>query len=380
MRNISRHILATICVLVVSALALSAQDYQSSIRKWDEGPLTMRDFRVRDILGADENEAAWLYYGIKGYPEKKRYGNLVYRKISTETYMDKVNSWIKSGYDSEQTIEFQQVCFNMVELTRRKFQCEIDSSSNGGYDTLLEYYMNLCDNSLKEFKAVSQNGKDTTVVNRYKANVAKALEEYAPKDSVPEIRLRRLGFGYQIGYGGEFFTGGMAGYLASLNGMLLGLEVSVSKVRFGLDLTAGPGKLKKDVPYPEGGHVWKSGEKTSGYNINLTVGYNVLDKDHFNLIPFVGIGSGMISRGQNYLDEGVNGENLSGFRVSGGLQWDWKIRRYYSRNVYSFFGNDYGESDIRFKLYAARTAFTSPCNAWSINIGVAYNLYGRFAK
>jgi len=37
MRNISRHILATICVLAASTFALKAQDYQSSIRKWDEG-------------------------------------------------------------------------------------------------------------------------------------------------------------------------------------------------------------------------------------------------------------------------------------------------------------------------------------------------------
>ena len=37
MRNISRHILATICVLTASTFALKAQDYQSSIRKWDEG-------------------------------------------------------------------------------------------------------------------------------------------------------------------------------------------------------------------------------------------------------------------------------------------------------------------------------------------------------
>ncbi|MDY4726609.1 MAG: hypothetical protein SO295_09840 [Candidatus Cryptobacteroides sp.] len=40
MLKMSRHILVTICVLAASTFALKAQDYQSSIRKWDEGPLT----------------------------------------------------------------------------------------------------------------------------------------------------------------------------------------------------------------------------------------------------------------------------------------------------------------------------------------------------
>ena len=173
----------------------------------------------------------------------------------------------------------------------------------------------------------------------------------------------------------------MTDYLKALNGMSLGCEVSVSKVRFCIDMTmGGNSRLKKDVPYPEGGHDWKSGEKTSGWNINLTAGYTLVDKDHFNIVPFVGIGSGMISRGKDYLEEDVNGENLSGLRLCGGLQWDWKIRRYCSNNIYSFFGRDYGESSIRFRLYAARTDFESPCSAWSVNFGVAFNLYGRFAK
>ena len=83
MRNISRHILATICVLVVSALALSAQDYQSSIRKWDEGPLTMRDFQVRDMWTINDKESCLLTYGTRWEVKKKRYGNLVYHKDAT---------------------------------------------------------------------------------------------------------------------------------------------------------------------------------------------------------------------------------------------------------------------------------------------------------
>lgn len=377
----NRHILATVCIMAAFSLSMKAQDYQSSIRKWSEGPLTLNDFRVRRTLAPDEKDIAWLYYGIKGKQVKKRYGNLVYNTVETEAYIDKVNSWVKSGYESEEALAFQQVSFDIVELTRRKFQNEIDSSSNGNYSALLDYYMNLCDNSLKEFKAVSQNGLDTAVVTKYKVNVEKALNEYVPKDTIPEIRLRRLGIGYQMGYGGEFFTSGMTDYISSVNGVFLAFEVSVSKVRFGMDMMVGAcGRLKNDVYYPEKDHVWKSGEKTSGMNLNLTVGYTVVDKDRFNLIPFVGIGGGMIDRGHNYLDDGVNGEELSGFRFSGGLQWDWKIRRYYSNNVNSFFGKDYGESDIRFRLYAARTNFESPCSAWSVNLGVAFNLYGRFAK
>ena len=179
--NMTRIYFSFLCVLAASALSAKAQDYQSSIRKWDDGPLTSKDFRIREVLGPDEKDASWLYYGIKGNPEKKKYGNLVYRKITTEAYMDRVNSWVNSSSAPDQTIGFQQVCFDIVELTRRKFQSELDTSSNGNYNVLLDYYMNLCDNSLKEFKAVSQNGRDTSVVNRYRSNVDCSFRGMCPQ-------------------------------------------------------------------------------------------------------------------------------------------------------------------------------------------------------
>ena len=89
MLKMSRHILVTICVLAASTFALKAQDYQSSIRKWDDGPLTLQDFLVRDMWTINDNESCLLTYGIRWNVEKKRYGNLVYHRDATEANMDK---------------------------------------------------------------------------------------------------------------------------------------------------------------------------------------------------------------------------------------------------------------------------------------------------
>lgn len=71
MLKMSRHILVTICVLAASTFALKAQDYQSSIRKWDEGPLTLQDFLVRDMWTINDNESCLLTYGIRWNVEKR---------------------------------------------------------------------------------------------------------------------------------------------------------------------------------------------------------------------------------------------------------------------------------------------------------------------
>lgn len=377
MRNISRHILATICVLVVSALALSAQDYQSSIRKWDEGPLTMRDFQVRDMWTINDKESCLLTYGTRWEVKKKRYGNLVYHKDTTEAYMDKVNSWIRTGYDTPATLRYMQVSFDIIELTRRKFQNEADTSSTN-FLTLANFYNNVGTNALNEFKAASRMGQDTTVVNQYRSRISKALDEYVLIDSEPTIRFRKFGLGVRVGIGSEFFFGQSTDYLTPLGGMTWGFEMSLSRFRFNLDGLLGiGGDYKKDFPYSKADYNWREGDGFNGGSINQTFGYAVIDNKRVTIAPMAGIGVGSIDRFNDDAAEGKKNEEMAGFRMLAGVDFDWKIRRYYTRLSYD---KVYAESNIRFRLYAARTSLPSPCNAWSINFGAAYELYARAVK
>ena len=95
------------------------------------------------------------------------------------------------------------------------------------------------------------------------------------------------------------------------------------------------------------------------------------------MAPMAVIGVGFIDRFNDDAAEGKKNEEMAGFRMLAGVDFDWKIRRYYTRLSYD---KVYAESNIRFRLYAARTSLPSPCNAWSINFGVSYELYARAVK
>lgn len=372
---------AALLILVTSALSLKAQDYESSFRKWDEGRLTLEEVPVREMWSLD-NDASSFSFEIRSNIKKERYGNLRYRRIVTDTYMDKMNSWIKTGYDTPVTLKYMQVSFDIVEATRRRLQNELDNST-AGYANLISFYGNVTDNALNEYKAATKKGTDTVAVNSYSERISRILDEYVCEDKEPALHFGKFGAGINIGFGNEFFVGEAADYLPSLHSLLMGFEVSVSRLRFNLDMQYGfGGAYKKDIPYTKEKpvHNWSKGEKSEGGSITQSFGYAIVDNKQAVLTPMFGIGVGFIDRSNRYLpDTGKDqSEELAGFRMLAGVDFNWKMVRHLNDNPY--LGKDYWESDLRFRLYCAKTWLPSPCDAWSINVGIAYNFYGRFIK
>lgn len=235
---------------------------------------------------------------------EKRYGNLVYHRDATEAYMDNVNSWIRTGYDTPATLKYMQVSFDIIELTRRKFQNEADTSSTN-FLTLANFYNNVGTNALNEFKAASRMGQDTTVVNQYRSRISKALDEYVLIDSEPDIRFRKFGLGVRVGIGSEFFFGQSTDYLTPLGGMTWGFEMSLSRFRFNLDGLLGiGGDYKKDFPYSKAEYNWREGDGFNGGSINQTFGYAVIDNKRVTMTPMAGIGVGFIDRFNDDAAEG----------------------------------------------------------------------------
>ena len=372
--------------MIAASVSLSGQNFNSSIRYWDKGKLTLDDFVIREMWSADENQTSALEYGWNEQLKSARIGNLKYDRVCLRTYMDNVNSWIKSGYANQQTLKFCQVAFDLVEATRRKLQSEIDTSANVSSESLSDFYGKVCSNATNEFKAASKEGTDTAVVSRYRAKLDKMFSEYAPEDSVPVISFGKWGYGLHCGFGGEIYTGEAADYLPPRYGLNLGFEVTYSEFRFNFDMFLGSGaSLRKDLPFwksgsPEDVHSWNKGESFNAGNVELTFGYAAVDNGHFTVAPMIGLGVGFIDRLDKYIDGNGsdNGEEISAFRMLAGVNADWKLLRHY-RSSYNGF-KDYMEHNVRFKVYAARTGFRSPCDAFSVNFAVAYNLYGRTVK
>ena len=382
LKGIDVKALAALLVLATSALPLKAQDYESSFRRWDEGRLTLKEIPVREMWSL-ENDASSFSFEVRPEIKKERYGNLRYRRVVTDTYLDKMNSWIKTGYDTPVTLKYMQTAFDIVEATRRRLQNELDNST-AGYNDLMSFYGNVTDNALNEYKAATKKGVDTVAVNSYSERISRILDESVGEDKEPVIRFRKFGAGMSIGYGSEIYVGEAADYLPSLHSVLMGFEVSLSRFRFNLDIQCGfGGAYKKDIPYTKANpvHNWSKGEKSEGGSITQSFGYAFIDNKRIALAPMFGIGVGFIDRRDRYLPDNTDKdrhEDLAGFRMLAGVDFKWKMVRHLTDNPY--LGKDYWESDLRFRVYGAKTWLPSPCDTWSINIGIAYDFYGRFIK
>lgn len=374
---------ALLCLAVLS-LTAQAQDYKSSIRYWDAGRLTLEDFTVRDMWSLDDKATSVLARGWQQEEQTLRFGNLRYDRPVTRTYMDKVNSWIKTGTDVHEALLFNQVIFDLAEATRRKMQHELDTNRTSRPDAIGNFYATVCENAVNEFIASSRHGTDTAVVRKYQANLNQTLAEPDDGLSEPVIPMGKWGVGWYLGAAGEYFLGEGADFLSPRYGLEFGFETAYGRLRLDMNAILAFGSLRKDVPFwqkddPEKISPWSAGERISGGAVEFFAGCDVLDNAHFTLTPFAGAGAGFIDRANRYLQKDGSGklitEELAGFRMLAGLQGDWKLRRRYS--ILGYYGRTYSETTLRFRLYVAKTNFRSPCHPCSLNFGIALNGFGR---
>lgn len=375
--------IAVLAIFVCQVMAF-AQNYDGSERYWNEGPLTLNDFSIRDMWTDDPNVFSSMLYGISYRDTTIRFGNLRYQTLYSRAKMDKVNSWIRTGNANELTLKYLQVAFDIAELNRRKLQDRFENGESFVYPSkLIDFYEKNLDNEINEYKAKSSQGRDASVIEEYGKRIRKELEEYPEGISEPEIRFRNSGIGYHMGAFGEFMQGDATSWLGPQVGASLGMEYSFKRIRLNLDMAYGRylKGLRKDLPYSDEArgiyHTWEKGWGANGMNIIFTTGFAVVDNDHLTIAPMVGIGGMNVELQAKYQQEKELTENIDGVRYLAGVNVDFKMSRNYSFN---WQGRFYGENDMRLQIYVAKSNVKELSNPLSINCGLIFNMYSRMVK
>lgn len=97
-----------------------------------------------------------LAHGWQQERQTLRFGNLRYNRQVPRTYMGKFNSWIKSGTNVHNAIQFNQVIFDLAEATRRKMQHKLDTNRASRVDAIANFYSNVCDNAINGLGRTAQ--------------------------------------------------------------------------------------------------------------------------------------------------------------------------------------------------------------------------------
>ena len=362
------------------AASLFAQDFDSTIKRWDDGPLTWDDFTV---YSGGYPYISSLEYSWHAQQVTKKSGNLKVTRMQTECYMNPLASWINPDHRNPSTLLYQQVAFDYVELCRRQLQKELDDYlNNNSASELSRFYYSKADRFITQLQEETDQGRDTAMVRFFDVQVKEQLEEFPKESDIPDFQKRNWGLGYQIGYGNEFRLGSAASYVRPFHGIQGGFDLSYKKVFLTFNLMIGTGgKNPREIVHD--GNVWEVGAHQSGGLIELDLSVPVIDGPWIKVAPFVGAGVGFVD---SVIGRDPNGkyltDEISGPRFSAGLTFDIKFRRwldlcghdiiYYAIPVGTTKG--YSESSVRLLAYVARTDLALPIGpSWSVNFGLAYN-------
>ena len=362
----------TIIILAFAAFVSHAQGIDESIRYWDEGKLTWDDFEKRNFEGVDKCYLDPIYHTRY---QTKKYGNLSYKSHTVRTGFDRSEAWVRTEYISDRLLRYNQLILDIAEANAKEMQKELNSNSGYSPSYVFEHYVRKGKNLIEKIAEESKWGDDINVIERYEREYAGKLQD-SPADTIPQIRLKNWGCGYQIGYSTGIFTGLGKELLSPHHNMTLGFAASYKRSHFILDMEFGSCRTRADLPLIamiEGGEreiVWPAGSGIGHMSMDLDYGYAVYDGSILKACPFVGVGYQMFNEEINDGDKAIT-TSVSGWKLLAGLNLNWKFKRVFSTMTYN-------ERAVRTKIYAARTnLIKDAAPVWSVNIGIAFDFYGR---
>ena len=119
MKRLSFIILCSMACTLLYAQSSTNSPFtmDSSVRYWDEGPLTFDNFSTRDT---EWPAISQFGYNIMYSPKEWKIGNTVIRAYDSRSFMNPYSSWVHSKYRTDELLQYIQTEFDYVEICRRR--------------------------------------------------------------------------------------------------------------------------------------------------------------------------------------------------------------------------------------------------------------------
>lgn len=263
---------------------------QTDRRLWSQGPLTWNDFT---IMPASSGQRSYLQYGIGYNPVRDTLDGVRCCYYRAESWMLPSSSWVTANHRDSNTLRFNQIIFDMLEVERRQLQQSINANTNEiAYGEILRAASSSLSSRIESFSLLSQDGADTAVLSAFERQVAAELAQL-PADYHPRYTARPFGYGLYVGIGVTGSTGSMGKAFAPGAGLNLGFDFSYNRHLLILDGTLGLCKARQtfSLANRDGTMNTFPEDKLGGLlTINLGYGYTLVDNLRWQLSPFVALG------------------------------------------------------------------------------------------
>lgn len=315
--------------LTLSVCNLAFADYD---REWSEKRLTWKDFKPAktDSLG----RTSFIYVGISQLLVMDDNGDW------RDTYvidMSTNDSWYDPDKVTDWDLRYNQILFDMAEVSIRKALEDYHRHEIGIYDIFRQYYYYY--NTSKERLAnENNNGKDTTIIKNYEKLVAQELEQTQSVDmctdvvlQVPSFRKTKTYVALLMGYENSTFTGNFSDDFKTFHGLNLGFYFPVRSFQMELSCSIMMGRqISSDFYYDRhNGYNWKADDPVNELIFRLGIGKGLYSNDILRVSPIAGMSFSRMQQGTG--EKNVRGEIMSnttgGFGYYLGLDTDMAFKK-----------------------------------------------------
>ena len=360
--------------LFLSALLFSYSVFSQENRKyWRDGELTWDDFQESFTVHITGSELAYaMYFETK----KERSGDTIIFRNKAEAYVDKSESWVHTYLKNENTLHYNQVIFDLLEIYRRKLQKELDSSTPSSSPHLeLHKIFGYFKDRVSNFKIQSDMGTKKEIVEVWKNNVRKELDDY-PENYFPSFERKNFGLAWHVGMGTGYLSNTLNDLFTPPINFMYGFDFGYK--RSVIYLVASLGWNKVNEPFYHEQEYWEQKHDAGIAILDLTYGYSFIDNAKIKLSPFAGIGLTEFSTRTKDPEQKSNA--MVNWNFTGGINLDYKIRK-----VVKLAGNIYGskwitERSLRVRFYSTRAYYSSAINGFTYNLSVGYSVFGNALK
>ena len=362
-----------LCALVVSGQDNPAKDH---MRFWDEGPLTWGDFKTESRFSNLKRDS-YLSWGMNTVTDTIRTGNLTIRRFTSRTYLDKSETWVRNGCQTDQLLHYHQLGFDYVEMMRRMFQLELDSMFLGG--TEQEEIHTLWLRRGEEFSAVYHafdsicaQGADTARMAQYERLTHETLASLDSTAAIlPDVRNWKAPWTISLHPLYLIPTGEARTYIRPSVAIGITFDKWIKRHWFSLEGNLYSGKSL--AAYPEGN--WAKGQSYNLTNWRATYGYSVINSNYWQLTPRIGAATFGISPLAADKYKARANVVLGDIHTAGpsvGLQAEYKYRRRLQLFPPAGDGCRYSESTIGVCFDATRTFSKSQPDGWYYSVALVW--------
>jgi hypothetical protein len=344
---------------------------QSNLKSWDEGKLTWADFTEKQTdLGTSE-----LKYFLGYKTERSKFGDTLQVRIVAYCSIDRMLSWVNPQYKTEQTLLFNQVVFDLVEIHRRKLQWELDMvRSVLDYESKYWFIINACSKEIDRYTKESNGGQDLSIIHLWQQKVTNELN-VLPIGQTPNYTPTQFGYGMHFGIGSGLLSGSLGKHFGPTFNFTFGFEIAYGKSFFLMNGTLAGDKVLNE--YISSG-TWDKGQTAAVAILDLSYGYSIPINPKIKITPFVGLGITEFN-GVDYTTS--TALRLVDYNASFGLNADYKLRTLLNLIPTPFWGvKEKLDASIRARIYVNRAKYFEDLRGYSINLSIGFSGFGNFLR